>query len=228
MEEFEVAIKVTTQTYGAVECVLPTNSTVRELKNVISKELRRRSPVVSPFRLLYKAKSVDDWKRICEIEPEITQNTLLELFAVDGDLKQSEAFTRVNNVRLLHRNVNECVKSGSSGANPRNRTRFNNPLLATPPRPTTEYLADVLIDIGETFGRMSKNIAQLSKLLTADKEIESDEEHEKTRRLVQNNMDSMRYASPMLMNLTKLCIPINRPQAVVQLTQNYNSSQQSR
>ena len=48
----------------------------------------------------------------------------------------------------------------------------------------------------------------LSDYLVRDPEFYNNQEREEVRRLIQNNMDTSRYAHPYLTNLTKIALPL--------------------
>mgnify|MGYP001164203252 CR=1 FL=1 len=97
--------------------------------------------------------------------------------------------------------------------------RYNDPVTLTSPQPTAKYLADIFTELGGTMEKMSENIMEMAEFLKADETLTSEEVYETKRRMVQNNMDTVRYANPMLMNLTKLKVPLNDPNALLQLTE---------
>lgn len=217
--ESHIAIRLATQQFGTFDLELPTASTGRDVKLALSTRLREKDHLPNKeLRLLYKGKPIENDQSLDELEP-IAASNVLNIFAV-GQIEKSRAYPKVNNLRLLKRNVDECITCAKQGLNPRKRIRYNDPATPTPPQPNTEYLAAMLQSIGDSFTAMSANMAQLSDMLLRDEKIENDDLYEQSRRLIQNNMDSIRYANPMLLNLTKLRIPLNRPQAVVQLLEN--------
>jgi len=218
----EVAVKITIQNFPAVEKDLPTDTTVQEIREIVRKELSRTTPVVPPLRYLFRGRSLPESTTLADLEPNIDENTLLEFFGVENNVEKTPAYIRLNNVRLLHRNVHECVKCAKHQINSRERIRYNDPYTPTSPRPTTADLGSTLKDIGVTFVEMSGAMKKMSKLLKKDEQIKSDEDYELKRRAIQNVMDAVRYSNPMLLNLTKLRIPINRPRAALQVSESNN------
>merc|ERR1712157_248921 len=97
------------------------------------------------------------------------------------------------------------------------RIRFNDPVTETSPRPTARYLAEIFTELGGTFEKMSQNMNEMAEFLKADENFSSEEVYETKRRMVQNNMDTVRYANPMLLNISKLKVPLNDPNALIQL-----------
>ena len=215
-ENSEICVKVATQTLGTFNFTLPNTTTGLGVKYALAKELTNGTN--TQFRLLYRGRHIEDETALRQVE---SNRGVLEIFAVEEKIENSAAFTRVNNVRLLKRNVDECVSCAKNGDDPRQRSRFNDPTNPTPPQPNSAYLAAVLLDMSDTFKQMSDNMSSMSAMLKSDISMKDDDElYERNRRIVQNNMDCVRYANPMLLNLTKLRIPINRPDALVQLTEN--------
>merc|ERR1712019_293274 len=110
---------------------------LRYLKKYVSNEVKCHRAL--NLRLLYKGQERSDGQTLSEIEPKIDQNTQIQIFAVESALEKTAAFTRVNNVRILQRNVDECVKCAIEGINPRERMRYNDPVTLTSPQPTAKY-----------------------------------------------------------------------------------------
>jgi len=170
------------------------------------------------LRLLYRGRELQEKDTILDIEPNIVETKKIAIYAV-RPVAKSEAYKKVNNVRLLHRNVAECAKCAQDDVEPRERTRFNEPEVPTAPVPNALYVADMLIDIGETYALMAVNLKKMSKILDSNEVFEGEEYHRR-RRLIQNNMDCVRYTNPMLLNMAKLRIPITEPRAAVQSMEN--------
>jgi len=212
-----VLVTVKTQNLGDVELICPTSATIEYVKKYVSEEVKSHRS--RNFRLLYKGKERSGSQTLCEIEPEINPDTNIQIFAVESPVEKTAAFTKVNNVRILQRNVDECVKCAIEGINPRERTRYNDPVTLTTPQPTARYLANIFTELGGTMEKMSENMMEMAEFLKADQTLSSEEVYETKRRMVQNNMDTVRYANPMLMNLTKLKVPLNDPNALLQLTE---------
>lgn len=216
-----ITVRLATQQYGSFDLKMKLCSTGRDIKVSLARCVQEKtgSLPVKELRLLYRGRGIENDEKIGDLAggkeefPEI-----LELFAV-GQIERSRAYQKVNNFRILMRNVDECITCAKNGTNPRERTRYNHPTCDTPPQPNATYLASLLTEMGSSFTEMSKNLENLSNVLRHDEPASSDEIYEQNRRTVQNNMDAVRYANPMLVNLTKLRIPVNRPLAVVGLTE---------
>ena len=205
---------VTTNTSGSVKIFLPATETVRCLKQALSTRLG----TTRKFRLLFRGRAVDDNDILGKIHPENLAQ--IEIFGIEEEQK-TQAHTKINNVRLLKRNVDECAKCAILGENPRERIRYNDPVNVTPPAPDSEYMGNLLKELGGTFRTMSENLKIMAEMLKEGENVREDKnKYEINRRIVQNNMDSVRYANPMLLNLTKLRIPVNNPRAFVQVTGN--------
>jgi len=161
------------------------------------------------FRLLHHGRQLADEIILNSVGKRVSN--ALEIFALEVDREQNSPFTRVNNVRILKRNVDECAKCAKERLNHKERTRFNEPETDTMTQPTTAYMAELLIDLGTSFSNISKNLDEMTTLLRSQTQtVNRPVEYEESRRLLQNNMDCIRYAHPMLTNLAKLKIPVNR------------------
>ena len=203
---------VALQNHKDIRLELDIKCTVGQIKTGLYQVLKQEG-CKSELRILYRGKELKEGDRISDIENDIFETKKIVLYAVRPFAK-SEAYKRVNNVRLLHRNVIECVKCAQNDIEPTERKRFNEPEFPTSPVPNVIEVADEISDIGETFALMSNNMKEMSKVLQS-KEILSGINYDKGRRIIQNNMDCVRYTDPMLLNMTKLRFPIMKPTSLV-------------
>merc|ERR1712025_910013 len=104
----QVIITVKTQHFGEFEVTCTVRDNIGYIKRIFAAEIRNRNP--QNFRFLYKGNECSNNQTLLEIEPEINKNFLLVFFAVESLLEKSAAYTKVNNARILQRNVDECVK----------------------------------------------------------------------------------------------------------------------
>jgi hypothetical protein len=204
-------VKVDVLKIGTYKFKLDYDSTCENLKEQMK---RKTKSMPTDLRLLYKGQEILSEVKLADFHHKVHET--LNLVGV-GAMPKSEVHKKVNNLRLLKRNVDECVNCVKTGSNPRERTRYNDPESKTPTHPDTKYLGNILLELGSTFREMSSNFNQLTDLLREVNLAETTEIYEANRRIVQNNMDTVRYANPMLQNLTKLKIPLNQPESLVQV-----------
>jgi len=217
IKDDKILVRLATQYHGNFDITMTLGSTGRDIKVSLSGKLRELGKLpAKELRLLYQGREFKNDSCICDLN--LSHGGTLELFAV-GQTEKSRAYQKVNNFRILKRNVDECIGCAKNGTNPRERTRYNDPPCDTPPQPNAKYLAELLKEMGTSFCAMSDNLNDLASTLRENEIYDNTELYEEKRRLVQNNMDAVRYSNPMLINLTKLRIPVNQPQAVVQLAE---------
>lgn len=77
--------------------------------------------------------------------------------------------------------------------------------------------ADELGELGETFKNLAANSRNLGNVLKADLQPPSPFEKEVQRRIIQNNLDAIRYTSPLLVNLSKLVVPLGNPDSQLRI-----------
>ena len=77
--------------------------------------------------------------------------------------------------------------------------------------------ADELGELGETFKNLAANSRNLGNVLKADIQPASPFEKEVQRRIIQNNLDAIRYTSPLLVNLSKLVVPLGNPDSQLRI-----------
>ena len=97
------------------------------------------------------------------------------------------------------------------------RERWNEPATATPHKPNVAYFSEMLIGLSRTYNDVAANMRKLSTVLNNDIKYNDEIKSEKQRRIIQNNFDSLRYAAPLCVNLSKLKIPLNNVNAEIQL-----------
>ena len=124
-------------------------------------------------------------------------------------------YKKVRNIQVLQRNVNECNDCCRKGTNPQDRTRFNDPENPTPPDPTTSDVSLLFSSMACTCKELSENLTRMSIALQNDEILEKNLEN--SRKLIQNNMDAVRYAAPMMKNLSMLKIVVNNPSGITEL-----------
>ena len=98
----------------------------------------------------------------------------------------------------------------------RDRKRFNEPADLLPKHPTSRHFADEISKISDQFKNISVNLKNFSDLLKQDEFHEEGNSKENQRRIIQNNLDTLRYCSPLLVNISKLVIPIGNPDGRIQ------------
>ena len=77
-----------------------------------------------------------------------------------------------------------------------------------PRTPTTGDFANLLDELKNDFKQISFNLKDLAAVLKQDQKFYGHGKIENQRRVIQNNLDTVRYCAPMMVNFTKLKIPI--------------------
>ena len=72
-------------------------------------------------------------------------------------------FTKVRNIRIFKRNVDECNFCCRYNINPSDRTRFNHPNSPSPSRPSRRDLGYMLLELAETFKDFALNLERMSQ-----------------------------------------------------------------
>ena len=91
------------------------------------------------------------------------------------------------------------------------RNRFVEAESPTPINPSANDLSVELEKLGTTFKHLATNSKDLATVLRMDENFISASEKERQRRIIQNNLDAMMYSAPLLVNLSKLVVPIGSP-----------------
>ena len=131
------------------------------------------------------------------------------------DNSNRAVFTKVRNIRIFKRNVDECIVCCRYNINPDQRIRFNHPASPSPTRPSARDLGYIFLDLAVTLTDLSANLMKMSNYLINDELLESNFEH--SRKLIQNNFDTLRYLAPLMKNLSSLAIPVGGPKELVKL-----------
>ena len=88
------------------------------------------------------------------------------------------------------------------------RERFVDAISPTAFNPTTSDLADQIEKTGNSFKAVAKNLKKFAEVLQLDEKSSNINEVEIQRRIIQNNLDTVRYAGPLLVNLSKIVVPV--------------------
>lgn len=81
-----------------------------------------------------------------------------------------------------------------------------------PKEPNAKDFAELLLSLSDDFSQTSENLNEMSLMLKRDEKHQNSDAIENQRRTIQNNLDTVRYCSPLLVNLSKLVIPIGDPE----------------
>ena len=123
----------------------------------------------------------------------------------------NRAYGRMNNCNILHRNIDACIEASVRSMNPSDRVRHNDPVSATPADPTAVDLGQHVLQMASSIRSWALELNKLSDFLVRDDDFIDAADRERTRRLIQNNMDTARYFHPYLQNFTAFSIPLISP-----------------
>ena len=207
-------IFIKTQREGDFQISLPEDVSIEKTKEWLQSEVDKKFGQVKNYRLLRGGKNVIDKRRL----KSVSSSDDITFHAVED--VHSEIRKKVENLGILHRNVKECVKCAQMGTEPRHRERFNNTDFEVPIFPTANHLADLLEESSQTFGQFAKELNNLSSVLKATDEgaRNSQEIFDEHRKIVQNNIDGLRYSAHMFQNLTKICVPVDNANAFLRMS----------
>merc|ERR1712227_761015 len=131
--------------------------------------------------------------------------------------RTSPVFPRVNTIRILQRNLAECNNNAILERNPSDRDRFNEPAEMIAREPTGLDLSEIMKSLSNDFENTSRNLKSLAEVLKQDKKHTDSNLAENQRRDIQNNLDTVRYCSPHLINFSKIVVPIGNPYEKLQV-----------
>ena len=86
-----------------------------------------------------------------------------------------------------------------------------------PREPTGLHLSEIMRSLSNDLQNSSKNLKSLAKILKQDEKHSDSNLAENQRRNIQNNLDAVRYCSPLLVNFSKLVVPIGNPYGKLQV-----------
>ena len=99
------------------------------------------------------------------------------------------------------------------------RKRFNESAEIISKEANAAELSEFLKTLSNDFRKTSENFASFAELLKKDEKFATPENVEKQRRNIQNNLDSIRYCSPLMVNLSKIVVPIGDPNGKLRVTE---------
>ena len=83
--------------------------------------------------------------------------------------------------------------------------------------PTGLDLSEIMKSLSNDFENTSRNLKSLAEVLKQDKKHTDSNLAENQRRNIQNNLDTVRYCSPLLVNFAKIVVPIGNPHEKLQV-----------
>ena len=99
----------------------------------------------------------------------------------------------------------------------RDRNRFNEPEEMIPREPDSLYLSEIMGSLSNDLKSSSKNLKLMAEILKRDEKHNDSNLAEKQRRNIQNNFDTVRYSSPLMLNFSKLIVSIGNPHGKLQV-----------
>ena len=86
-----------------------------------------------------------------------------------------------------------------------------------PREPTGLDLSEIMQSLSNDFENTSRNLKALAEVLKQDEKHTDSNLAENQRRNIQNNLDTVRYCSPLLVNFSKIVVPIGNPYEKLQV-----------
>ena len=119
----------------------------------------------------------------------------------------------LNNMEILLRNANECNNFAKRNQNALERDRFSEPVFGTELNDSFPVFGDITERIGELMVSYSTQLNRLADVLDKDERlVQNTQKYDETKQIIQNNLDTARYAGPLMKNLTsvRVCLTNNR------------------
>ena len=201
--------------------------TVKFLKQTVKKttqKLKYHVHDVKDIRLIFNAKPINEEDTLSEafgnlqkvrcsmvttkpyLAPEIA------LRAAPESRIQAETLHRFKSCLILFRNVHACNRAAETFLSSNERIRFNEPTVLVTGIVYSEDLGKMIIMIAEELERLSTNFLKLSNKMIKDENlVQGSDEYENYKCMIQNLMDSARYAGPLFQALSKFTIPLSQP-----------------
>ena len=86
-----------------------------------------------------------------------------------------------------------------------------------PREPTSLDLSEIMKSLSNEFENTSRNLKSLAEVLKHDEKHTDSNLAENQRRNIQNNLDTVRYCSPLLVNFSKIVVKIGNPNEKLQV-----------
>ena len=121
--------------------------------------------------------------------------------------------THFNQCRVYQRNLDSCVRAAQRNIDPTERGRYNTPEGGIIEDPKVSDLGDLTEQMAQTLLIWSHQLEELGELLIKDEvypEDRSSYDFQRAKRLIQNNFDACRYASPQVAQFAKFVVPLGR------------------
>ncbi|CAG5086515.1 Oidioi.mRNA.OKI2018_I69.PAR.g11240.t1.cds [Oikopleura dioica] len=191
--------------------------TIKDLKLlVLCFALHRDWEFNNAFHLFFMAAELtDDFQKLSQI-PRFGPNSVIHITNTGGQggrTFMTPYLENLNNMEILLRNANECNNFAKRNQNALERDRFSEPVFGTELNDSFPCFGDITERIGELMVSYSTQLNRLADVLDKDERlVQNTQKYEETKQIIQNNLDTARYAGPLMKNLTsvRVCLTNNR------------------
>jgi len=188
--------------------------TVKDIKLLtICFDLHRRRQFNEAIHLFFLANElINDFQKLSEI-PRFCPNSVIHIAHSGGRAPgiqfDSPYLTNFHNIEILLRNANECNRFAKKNANARERQRFSEPALDVEINDSFQAFGDLTERIGQLMVSYSTQLNRLSDVLDKDERMNpNSRKYDEAKQIIQNNLDTARYAGPMMKNFSSVRVDI--------------------
>ncbi|CAG5105236.1 Oidioi.mRNA.OKI2018_I69.chr1.g1949.t1.cds [Oikopleura dioica] len=119
--------------------------------------------------------------------------------------------TLLRNCILLQKNFNACIESSVKNMDPKDRALIENDGYEDKEEPTGCDLGEMTLELANSMRSWTFQLEKMGKILTTIDSVKDSREayeNEYVRRLIQNNMDAMRFLYPLSEQFTHFVVPL--------------------
>lgn len=187
--------------------------TVKDLKLLtLCFNFHRRFQFNDAIHLFFLATELtNDFQKLSEI-PRFGLNSVIHIAHSGGRAPiqfDSPYLANFNNIEILLRNANECNKFAKKNTNARERERFSEPSFDVEINESFGAFGDLTERIGQLMVSYSTQLNRLADVLDKDERMSpNSRKYDEAKQIIQNNLDTARYAGPMMKNFSSVRVDI--------------------
>ena len=154
----------------------------------------------------------NDFQKLSAI-PRFGPNSVIHIALSGGRAPgiqfDSPYLANFNNIEILLRNANECNKFAKKNTNARERERFSEPSFDVEINESFGAFGDITERIGQLMVSYSTQLNRLADVLDKDERMSPNyRKYDEAKQIIQNNLDTARYAGPMMKNFSSVRVDI--------------------
>lgn len=196
-----------------IQIKIETNSFIDLKLLILCFNLHRRLEINDAIHLFFLASELTNhFQKLSDI-PRFAPNSVIHIAHSGGRAPgiqfNSPYLQNIYNIEILLRNANECNKFAKKNTDARERERFSEPSFDVEINESFQSFGDLTERIGQLMVSYSSQLNRLADVLGKDERMNpNSRKYEEAKHIIQNNLDTAKYAGPMMKNLSSVRVDI--------------------